>query len=154
MSQVVMLKKMTAKTVLGTKVKAPEAPEKLYTIYGVANGVKKGESQFGPWTMLTGNFEAVHDGKRYVSTVCALPQPMHDLIIDAVLKGTGDVQYACDVMLHPADNAYGYEYFANPLVEQSENDPLAALREKVGMLALDAPAETAEAEKPAKAKGK
>lgn len=151
-----MLKKMTPKTVMGEKIKAPEESTKIFTIFGIASGVKKGESTYGLWTMLTGTFEAIKDGERFISTVCALPQPLHDLIVDAVNKSDGaDVQFACDVILAPADNVIGYEYFAQSLVEQAENDPLAGLRNTVNeKLAIEAPkkAATPKDEKPGKEK--
>jgi len=144
-----LLKKMTPKTVLGETVKVPEKRTKMYTIYGVANGFKKGETAFGPWTMLTGNFEAVKDGVRYISGVCSLPQPMHDMMVAAVKNSDSDVSFACDVIIDKTDKpGIGYEYFAEPLIEQTENDPLAALRDQVTPL-LAAP-EEAPSKKPTK----
>lgn len=144
MSAVEMLKKLTAKAIMGEKVKAPEKATVLFTVYGIANGVRKGETNFGPWVALTGNFEAVRksDGKVFRSSNVFLPEPMHGMLVAAVsADDTRNVQFACNVILKPrADLAIGYEYIAEPVVESGENDPLAALRSSVKAL-LPAPSD-------------
>lgn len=138
-----MLKKLTPKTVMGEKIKAPEKETKLFTIFGLVKGVRKGESTYGPWSMLTGTFEAVRDGVRYVSTECAIPQPLHDMIAAAVREeGASDAQFAVDVYVVPRpDTAIGYEYIAQSVVDLTSADPLQALRSTVAeKLKLSAPA--------------
>lgn len=153
-----MLKKLTPKTVMGDAIKKPEKPTYLFTIYGVANRVRKGESQYGPWTMLMGTFEATRDGVRYVSNECSLPEPLHGMICDAVAtEGAGEVQFAVNVILTPNDRpgGTGYEYFAESVVEATENDILSALREQVSTkLKLVAPSKVDDTTEAKPTKGK
>jgi len=151
-----LLKKMTPKTIMGERPKVGDEPKQLFTIYGVASGVRKGESNYGPWTMLTGRFEAARDGQDYISGECALPNPLHNMIIESLRHDEhGEVkavEFACNVIIAPRpDTAIGYEYFAEPIVEQTENDPLSSLRARVtARLAIPAPKAEAQAENPVK----
>jgi len=137
-----MLKKLTVKAIMGEKVKAPEVMTELFTIYGIADGIKKGETQYGEWIGLTGRFEAVKGDTLYASTVAFIPEPLHSMIAGAVTQPDAEaVQFGCKVHIKPRpDLPIGYEYIAEPLVEQTENDPLSALRGTVHKtLSLDAP---------------
>lgn len=155
MAKIEMLKKLTAKAIMGAKIKAPEVATKLFTIFGEANDIKRGETNFGPWVALCGRFEAVKTDTEtgevttYSSAQAFIPEPLHGMIVAAVVeakkKEDGAVQFACDVILKPRpDLAIGYEYIAKPLMEASQADPLAQLRAMVASQtpALSAPVKT------------
>lgn len=143
-----LIKKITAKTVLGDR---PERPAKgtvdLYTVYGIANGLVQRESDFGPWTKLTGSFEAVRikDGEVFNSGACFLPEPMNSMLAAQLSqtdkegkRTTRAVEFSIMVSVKRTDTAIGYEYVAKSLVTLDQADPLAALREKT-VKALPAP---------------
>jgi len=122
----------------------------LYRIFGQANGVKTGESDYGAWVALTGRFEAVvtmpdENGvasmESFAAPQCFLPEPMNTIIADE-LKRTDEngkrevesLEFAFDVGVKAAKTSVGYEYTCVPLMERSGADPLLALREKVAAL--------------------
>lgn len=130
----------------------------LYRMFGQATGVRKGESDNGPFVALTGRFEAVVvaadpqtgevDAKVYAAPECFLPEPMNAMIADELDQrdATGkrvvqSLQFAFEVGVKAAKTATGYEYTCTPLIEREGADPLAAMREK--MAALPPPKKTA-----------
>ncbi len=129
-----LVKKMTPKTILGvTSMDVPTAPVDLYDIYGVATKTKSGESTYGTWTALVGNFEAIvtETGALVSSSVCFLPEPVHSMIIDALGDNKSPVEFAVHVMIIPNSSAIGYEYIGEPLTEAKPSSQLAMLREVV-----------------------
>ncbi len=145
MSNVELLSKISVATVFG-KVKKPEAPVGLVRVIGIANGVKTGQSQYGDWTAFTGDFKAfnLENGKEFRAGKVFLPAIAQNLIEGALANADAEsVQFAFDIGIKPADTQAGYEYTVTPLVEARDNDPLAALEEKVGKLpALEDKSET------------
>ena len=66
-------------------------PGDLYTLIGRANNIREGESAFGPWTELRGEFEATNIaadspayGQKFISTACFVPGPAGDLLVQQV----------------------------------------------------------------------
>lgn len=123
----------------------------LYRIFGQASGIRKGESDNGPFTALTGRFEAVIvaadpetgevDQKTFASPECFLPEPMNAMIADELdrrdANGKREVQsleFAFEVGVKAAKTSVGYEYTCTPLIERQGADPLAAMREKIAAL--------------------
>ena len=133
-----LLKKITSKSVMGGKVEKPDEHIDLYTVYGIATGVRTGESTFGPWNSLTGSFEAVRvgDGEVFASSQCFLPEPMNGIIAGQLGQDESPqgIQFAVMVGVKPADTATGYEYTTSPLMKPSENDALSSMRDIVKAL--------------------
>jgi hypothetical protein len=126
----------------------------LARVVGIARGTKTGESQFGPWTALTGDFiaESLHGdkaGNRYRTGTLFLPDVALDLVlphVEGLAKGDG-VELAFKLSAEANEDAnHGYVYGAEFLTEPEENDPLEALAAK----ALPAPAEKEAEKAPAK----
>lgn len=148
-----LLRKMAPRTVLGAQPEKPEKATKLYTVFGVAEELKQGESTYGPWVALRGDFEAVRisDRKKFRSPICFLPEPYMTLVAGAVEKAVhraekegGDiaVEFAVIVGIKPAKTQTGYEYTCEPLIEQKASDRLSNLR-NVAIAALPAPQKAA-----------
>lgn len=141
MSNVQIVAKLSAKKVCG-KIKKPEKKTVLMQIFGVATGTKSGESNFGGWVALTGQFRATNleTGEIYQSGICYLPNTALNLIIPMLAKdGVDGLEFAFNIGVIPADNAFGYEYYVEPMLEPKENDPLEMLAKRVSQVALPAP---------------
>ena len=132
-----LVRKLSPKTVLEKKVEAPSKATPLYRVYGIARGVRSGESQFGIWTALVGSFEAIRidDGAVFAGIQCFLPEPMNGMIADKLRHDseTKEVQFAVEVGIKPSDVPVGYEYTSKPIVDVEQADALAGLREKVAL---------------------
>lgn len=137
---VTFLRKVAARTVLGdTPPKDLKEAVRLYTVYGVAESLKHGESTYGPWVALVGDFEAVRLSDREVfrGPVCFLPEPFMSIIVKAVQASLTKsekqeiqeaVQFACIIGAKPAKTSTGYEYTCEPLIETKSSDRLQQLR--------------------------
>lgn len=153
-----MLKKASPKTIMGQAIKAPTTDDSLYlfTIYGNAKSLSRGESTYGPWVALVGEFEGVNsDNERFMAPKAFLPEPMHGMIagrLDGAEKGDS-VEFAIKVNIVRSDSTVGYEYQAEPLVEPSESDSLAHLR-RIALPATPVTLTTPAKEPEAKAKAK
>jgi hypothetical protein len=142
-----LIRKISAKTILGGKPEVPEKPTPLYTVLGIAQKTKNGTSDFGEWTSLVGQFEAKKIGSDdvVVAPQCFLPEPLNGMIAAQLEETdedgnrvTSSVQFAIEVGVKPAKTATGYEYTAKEIIDSDKADPLAALREAVAK-ALPAP---------------
>lgn len=147
-------KKITMKEIVGGRPTPPaadktgdEAVNWVGRIIGVASGLKTGESQYGPYVALMGNFAAtrlddkgeiavndkgerlfdVRAGQAFLPDVaCNLVSPL----LDNAPKGTA-VQFGFDIGVERDDTAAtGYVYVCRSLVEPAENDPLTLLMAK------------------------
>ena len=127
----------------------------LASVVGIARGTKTGQSTYGEWTALTGDFVATamvgeKKGQRFRTGQLFLPDVVLNMIT-AAIDGKSGVEFAFNIGITAADtegerpSATGYEYTADFLTEPAENDPLAGL-----VAALPAP-EATDAEKPADA---
>lgn len=130
-------RKLTNKLFYGEKPKAPESDKYLATVYGIARGTQSGESQNGPWTCLTGTFEAhTHDGRKLAAPKVFLPDPLNSSLAEQLAdENVESIQFAVDVYIVPSDVPIGYEYRTKTKVDPSGADPLADLRRQ----ALPAP---------------
>lgn len=152
-----ILKKINPKDVMEMKIKDVPYPADLYTVIGRANNIREGESQYGPWVSLRGEFEAVRisDGKRFYSAECFVPGPAGDLLVNQVrgfiveaipvteeqrkkagqtYRVTGEfVEMALIVstVASKRDGGAPYEYTVRPVVPVQKADALAALRAKM-----------------------
>lgn len=163
----VLLKKMSPKTILGEDPKNYIPVDKegnpiegatvhLFTIYGTASDVRSGESNFGGWTALIGNFEAIptDNSDVYQGGQAFLPEPLNSMIASKLREVDAEsVDFAVKVFLKErGDLARGYEYIGEPIQDPSASDPLEKMR-KMAQAALPAP-ETVPENSPAKAPAK
>lgn len=147
-------KKLSTAKIVG-KIVARTLPEdgtvkSLYTIIGVAVGVKRGTSDYGDWVALVGQFEAVNleTGERFASANAFLPDVAHGLI-EAQLGNSQSVQFAFTIGARVDDSSsVGYTYTAEPILPPDHKDPLEELRG----IAFAANAPALEAPKKTKAK--
>lgn len=127
-----MLKKASPKTIMGRAIKAPDGdkPEHLFTIYGKANKTVRGESTYGPWVALVGEFEGMTvEGVEFASPKAFLPEPMHSMIAERLEdEDSSAVEFAIKVSIIKSDSTVGYEYQGEPLVEPEKSDSLSHLR--------------------------
>ena len=136
-----IVSKLSAKKVCG-KIKVPEKKTPLMQVFGIATGVETGESTFGPWTALKGAFRATRtlDGEQFQSGTCFLPKMGSELIVPMLKKeGVEGLEFAFHIGVVPAENAIGYEYYVEPMLESRENDPLEMLAKRVSQATLPAP---------------
>ena len=142
-----LIRKISAKSVCG-KIEKPKKAEKLFSVIGIANKTKTGQSDYGPWTALVGQFEATNyeSGEIFVAPQCFLPEPLNSMLAGTLEETdeegkqvTASVQFAVEVGVKPSDVPIGYEYTTKELVEADTADPLAALRDSAAK-ALPAPA--------------
>lgn len=153
-----MIKKMSAKTILGKNVKTliPEgedgAVEYLFTIFGTAREVRSGTGPYGDWASLVGEFEAVSpDGETFQSAQCFLPEPMHSMMVCKLREiNSNAIDFAVKVLIKKRpDLGVGYEYLGEMIRDAQAADPLAHMRAMVmeNLKSLPAP-------EPAPKKGK
>lgn len=113
----------------------------LYSIIGICTGIKTGQSQYGDWVGFMGQFEATrfNDGTRFVAPVAFIPEPASSMMLAALNSATkragetGDVsvQFAFIVGAKASDKAAGFEYTIEPVMQASQNDALAELRQLI-----------------------
>ena len=153
-------KKISTAKVYG-KVNIRKLPEfgavvNLYSIIGVAIGTKTGTSDYGDWTSLVGQFEAVNceTGERFASANAFLPDVAQGLVLAQLAHpDTNQVQFAFMIGAKTDENSpVGYSYTAKPILPPDAKDPLADLRKSV--LQLSAPKNEAEKKEVAKPVGK
>ena len=136
-----LLKKISTKTVLGDVSKLVKGgeidkPTNALRIMGTATGIASGESNFGEWKALVGQFAAINllTGEESRSGKAFVPDTVTDIVETALnkLKADGEenasVEFAIDVEIVPnPDLAVGYEYNAIPHIQESA-DPFERLR--------------------------
>jgi hypothetical protein len=151
------IRKLNPKDIMGKKMKEVVIPSDCFTLIGRAWNLREGESAFGPWTALVGEFEAtrIEDRQRFISTQCFVPGAAGDLLVAQVrkfvteeipatpeqvkkigktYKVTGEtVEMALIVSVKKSSREGGadYEYVVRPVVPVQKADPLAALRERM-----------------------
>lgn len=130
MTEITSVKKLTTKIIVGKKIGKIEARTVLYSIIGVATGLKTGESNYGAWTGLLGRFEAERtaDGAMFSAPLVLLPDEALSPIVNAVRASKGGVEFALIVSAEPTLSAPGYVYDIASVVAPRRNDMLAGLR--------------------------
>ena len=154
-----LIKKISAKTVCGDVrkvVKSKEAgwkKEELFRVFGIANKIKTGDGDNGPWSAAEGQFKAVcsETGEEFAAGVCFLPDVAQNMVNAIVTNAEGQsVEFGFIIYVTEApDSMTGYTYAAEPLIKPTEDDPLERLEKQLGeMNKLAAPkkdkAETAQ----------
>lgn len=131
------------------KIPVPKAREKLFIVYGVANGLVPKPSQYdADQQVICGRFEAIRvtDQQRFSSQQLYLPGDAHERIVAALTpnQDTGlipELQIAFEVGYEPGDTKTGYQFYCNPVLDTKAQDLLADTRRTVdGMLAKLLPA--------------
>lgn len=151
------IRKITPKDVMEKKMKEVTVPSDLFTLIGRAWNLRDGESSFGPWTALIGEFEAtrISDGQRFISPQCFIPGAAGEILTSEVrkfvmeeipvtpeqFKKTGKtykvsgetVELALIISVKASSREGGaqHEYVTRPVVPVQKADPLAALRERM-----------------------
>lgn len=141
-AQKALLSRITIKTVCG-EIAKPSKETLLMRVYGQANGFKVAASQYGDSLGFVGVFKAINaqTGEEFTAGKCFLPKIVENQLggILSAAENSG-VEFAFDVGVKPADNAFGYEYVVRPVIAPVEAPVITALEEKMGKLpALAAP---------------
>jgi hypothetical protein len=107
----------------------------LVRIFGRSQGYKVKTSDYGESLAFTGTFEAIRlaDGAVFRAPKVFLPKQIEGLLGSAHDNTEGEpIDFAVEVGVKPAKNAYGYEWTVKPLFEsKGPADQLAHLRESV-----------------------
>jgi hypothetical protein len=130
MTEITTVKKLTTKIIVGKKIGKVEARITLYSVIGVASGLKTGESNYGAWTALVGRFEAERtaDGELFSAPLLLLPDEATAAPIIQAVKIHEGVEFALIVSVEPTLSAPGYVYDVTSVVSPRRNDMLAILR--------------------------
>lgn len=122
-------KKLSAKIIVGKRIGKIDAPQDLFTVIGIATGTKTGQSNYGEWVGLRGQFEVVRadDGKVLHAPLMILPDAAMAMIPPFALP----CEFAFRVRVVPSLNGAGFEYEVTALVGPRSHDPLAELRQTV-----------------------
>jgi hypothetical protein len=125
------IKKITTRIIVGKKRDPVTSETLLYKVIGVATGVKTGESNYGPWKALRGEFEAKRwsDGKVFKAPLVVLPEEVIDRIHARLDTGSAAVGFALHVLVQPRAAAPGFVYDYVYPCEPHAHEPLAALRD-------------------------
>ena len=121
-------RKLSAKIIVGKRIGQVTEPKDLFTVIGIATGIRSGQSNYGEWTGLKGQFEVVRcdDGKVLQAPIMILPEPA---MMELVGSGFGyPLQFAFLVRVVPSFNSAGFEYEVRKLVEPRPYDALDELR--------------------------
>ncbi len=150
MAKIEIAKKLSMRHIVGGSIPKPVDEDgkreiTLCAVVGIAAGLKHGESNYGPWTALLGNFKALplygeNKGKEIRTGQLFLPEAALNTIspyVENASKGES-IQFAFEIGVRydKAANT-GYTYFCNSLMEPAENDPLEALFANVAIPALE-----------------
>jgi hypothetical protein len=124
-------RQLSSKVIVGTKIGAIKEETKLYSIVGIANGFKTGESAYGPWIAFKGNFEATRfsDGQTFKAPLAILPTEATGLVRAELDRTGGTVEFAYRISAKPSTvPGATYTYHVDEVVPAGVSDPLAALR--------------------------
>lgn len=106
----------------------------LYHVAGRATGMFEGESTYGKYVGLTGEFIATPEGdrnKRYMSGVAYLPAVCHDMIAGGLGANPAPghaVEFAYTIGAGPDGNSpVGFSYWAENLQPPAPTDSLTAI---------------------------
>lgn len=142
-----IVKKISVKSIFGD-VKAAlkkgtiQDGTAIIRVIGIASGTKTGNTQFGDWTALLGQFKGTNlvTGEQFTSGKCFLPESAMELIVPVVVAGN-TAEFAVDIGVKENDSlAIGYEYTVTPLIQQGSTDAMERLESAVAeTAALPAP---------------
>ena len=140
------LKKLSGKIILGGKPDAPprdhKGPVWLYEILGICTGQAEGESDYGAFIAMLGEFRGVNleTGEEFrTQTKCYMPDVVLFPVVNRLgMDGVTSVSFGYKVGVVRDENAAtNYVYVAEPIAAIEQSDPLGALIEKVKQKALE-----------------
>lgn len=132
------LKKITVKEVYGVPL-LKDIPEgemlPLIKVAGFAQGVKEGESTYGQWKALLGEFAAVNlkTGEIFHSPVAIVPSAFGEMLIQQTQAAlhqdaTSRVKFAVEIGVQISKrDPNKYEYVVTPVQEPDTVNPAVAL---------------------------
>lgn len=116
------------------KIDKEKTPMSILQIVGIATGTFTGESTFGPWCALRGNFEATNlqTGEKFRSSQCFMPDVAIAIVAGALASDENNaVEFGVIIGIIKSETQIGYEFTMNPLIDVTENDPIANLIKKL-----------------------
>ena len=136
MTEIKTENKLSAKTLVGKAVSEVKELTRLYSVIGIATGIKTGESLYGPWTALSGRFEAKResDGQVFTAPMVLMPEVVNEVLPSLKTAKAGQAsEFAFIVSVEQSeDSGRGYEYVIVSVIEPRESDSLGALRKAIG----------------------
>jgi hypothetical protein len=125
-------RKLSAKIIVGKRIGQVTEPKDLFTVIGIATGIRIGQSNYGEWTGLKGEFEVVRceDGKVLQAPIMILPDAaMFELAGEGrPLAQRFPFEFALIVAVEPSTNDAGFEYRVRSVVHSRPHDALSVLR--------------------------
>lgn len=134
-------RKLSVATVFG-KVKIKEIPDggqlHVMRIAGIAGDTVSGESAYGRWESLKGDFAAINmvTGERFVGANAFVPGALGDMLIEQVKYGVREdvgfaLKFSVDVfvVVSPRDESK-YEYVTKPVIETTAGNQALLLLEQ------------------------
>ena len=152
-----ILRKLTIKEAIGGKAEllriamlgregnsSEGQPVKLLTIMGRVFSVKAGESDFGSFCKLVGEFEATNaQTGEVISEVsnCILPNFVGDGVASAIKNGASAVDFAIELSIRfKEDAATMYEFSADSLMPQVTANSVADIKARLAAANIALPA--------------
>lgn len=146
-----IVKKITAKVVMGGKPSieklirymdqhGKDAVMPLFGIVGRCSDFTAGQSDFGPYVKLLGQFKAVNQetGEQFRSGAAILPGSANDLVYGALRglgEGGGAIEFAFRVGLKRDESvAIGYVYVVEQVYNKAQDDALDDLERRLAGL--------------------
>jgi len=114
----------------------PNRELKLCRIAGFASGVKHGESTYGPWAAVQGDFAATNygTGEIFAGKTALIPGAMGEALVTATEQGLSEdaeskVRFSVDISVHrsPREPDKKYVYVVRPVLEAALSSPAMAL---------------------------
>lgn len=127
-----LLKKLSVATVYGEISKDSESvanSSPIIRVFGIASGIRTGQSNFGDWVAFTGDFGAINleSGEAFRGPQVFIPQPAQGML-EAALSKSDNVEFAFEIGVKPSKKgSMGYEYTVRPIKEASDAAAFAAL---------------------------
>lgn len=156
-----LVKKLSTKTIIGTvPIEKSDPADKrvhLYDMFGIAVGIKTGESNYGSFTAFKGEFRAVvPGGDVFQSSTCFVPSVIESQLSIAVGEAKGQqVKFAFKVFAAKTEKSPFYTYEIESLVAPKPSDAMQELSSVVGVNTdklLPASSDSETPEKPKKKK--
>lgn len=128
-----LVRKISTATIIGNmpiESWVPGRDEELFTIVGIADGIREGSSNFGDWVAFIGKFVARRnsDKREFAGSEAYIPEPLQSMLL-AALKESGTVQVAVKVCAkYHERSTTKYTYYVKPLNELPESDTMKQLR--------------------------
>jgi hypothetical protein len=137
-TEIEMERKLSAKIIVGKRIEQVTESTDLFTVIGIATGIRQGQSTYGDWEALRGRFEVTRaeDGKVLTAPLMILPPPA----LAEMFPGEVSVhrvygfpfEFALRVGVDPSTNGAGFEYRVTMLVKPRPHDPMLDLRQAAG----------------------